>query len=128
MDSHLTLTVIAALLVWQVLLLAPMIPGKLIDTRDFSVLPKWQFNVFNAFLTSLSLASLIIAICSLLGYSWVYIPALILAIFFILVFLADLFEVFPVVKDKIPVQLLILESLSLGSAGVLAVIILQALI
>lgn len=36
MNQSLLATVTAALLVWEALLLIPMVPGKLIDTRDFS--------------------------------------------------------------------------------------------
>jgi hypothetical protein len=39
----------------------------------------------------------------------------------------DLLEIFPVVKDKLPVQLLILEAIVLGSAGVLLVIAIAGL-
>lgn len=116
------LIIIAALLVWEVLLLAPMVPGKLIDTRDFSQLPRWQYNWFNVFLTSLSLVSLVVAGFAVFGSVWALWPALILSILYIIVFAFDLFEVFPVVKDKPPVQLLILESLSLASAGVLLIV------
>ncbi|MDD2436055.1 MAG: hypothetical protein PHG27_05695 [Massilibacteroides sp.] len=115
-------TFISALLVWEVLLLAPMVPGKLIDTRDFSALPRWQFNGFNFFLTSLSLISLIVAGFAIAGNTWVFWPSLVLSLLFILVFAFDLLGIFPVVEDKLPVQLLILESISLSSAGVLFIL------
>jgi len=115
-------TSISALLVWEVLLLAPMVPGKLIDTRDFSTLPRWQFNGFNFFLTSLSLISLVVAGFAITGSTWVFWPSLVLSLLFILVFAFDLFGIFPVVKDKLPVQLLILESIGLSSAGVLFIL------
>jgi hypothetical protein len=122
MIENLLTTAVAALLVWKVLLLIPMVPGKLIDTRDFSSLPRWQYNWFNVFLTSLGLASLVVAGFAVTGNSWVFLPALVLALLYIIVCFLDLFEIFPVVKDKLPVQLLILEAIVLGSAGVLLVI------
>jgi hypothetical protein len=122
MIENLLTTAVATLLVWKVLLLIPMVPGKLIDTRDFSSLPRWQYNWFNVFLTSLGLASLVVAGFAVTGNSWVFLPALVLALLYIIVFFLDLFEIFPVVKDKLPVQLLILEAIVLGSAGVLLVI------
>lgn len=61
MNQSLLATVTAALLVWEALLLIPMVPGKLIDTRDFSPLPRWQYNGFNVYLTSLGLASFVVA-------------------------------------------------------------------
>jgi hypothetical protein len=122
MIENLLTTAVAALLVWKVLLLIPMVPGKLIDTRNFSSLPRWQYNWFNVFLTSLGLASLVVAGFAVTGNSWVFLPALVLALLYIIVCFLDLFEIFPVVKDKLPVQLLILEAIILGSAGVLLVI------
>jgi hypothetical protein len=127
MIENLLTTAVAALLVWKVLLLIPMVPGKLIDTRDFSSLPRWQFNWFNFFLTSLGLASLVVAGFAVTGNSWVFLPALVLALLYIIVCFLDLLEIFPVVKDKLPVQLLILEAIVLGSAGVLLVIAIAGL-
>jgi hypothetical protein len=120
-------TLISALLVWQVLLLAPMVPGKLIDTRDFSSLPRWQYNWFNVFLTSLGLASLVVAGFGIFGNVLIYWPALVLSILYILASASDLFEIFPVVKDKPPVQLLILEVIVLASGGILLVLSLVGL-
>jgi hypothetical protein len=122
MIENLLTTAVATLLVWKVLLLIPMVPGKLIDTRDFSSLPRWQYNWFNVFLTSLGLSSLVVAGFAVTGNSWVFLPALVLALLYIIACFLDLFEIFPVVKDKLPVQLLILEAVVLGSAGVLLVI------
>lgn len=119
---------VACLLVWQVLLLIPMVPGKLIDTRDFSELPRWQFNLFNVFLTSLGIASFAIAGAALMGSTWVFGPALVLAMCYVAVCALDLFKVFPVVKDDLPVQLLILEAILLPSGGVLAVISIAGLL
>lgn len=110
--------VVAAVLVWETLLLIPMVPGKLIDTRDFTPLPRWQFNAFNVFLTSLGLASFGVA-------AWLVVApmgaglwsALALGVLYVIVFLADLMEVFPVVPDPMPVQLLVLEAIGLASAG-----------
>lgn len=115
-------TVTAALLVWETLLLIPMVPGKLIDTRDFSPLPRWQFNSFNVLLTSLGLASIVTAGFAMTGARWTFVVAIVLGVLYVAVFAADLAEVFPVVPDPIPVQLLVLEAISLASAGVLVVV------
>jgi hypothetical protein len=93
----------------------------------FLHLPRWQFNWFNVFLTSLGLASLVVAGFAVTGNSWVFLPALVLALLYIIVCFLDLLEIFPVVKDKLPVQLLILEAIVLGSAGVLLVIAIAGL-
>ncbi|MCX5110148.1 hypothetical protein OOK13_16670 [Streptomyces sp. NBC_00378] len=125
MNQSLLGTVIAALLVWEALLLIPMVPGKLIDTRDFSPLPRWQYNSFNVYLTSLGLASFVVAGFAMAGQHWAFVAALVLSLGYIAVFAADLGAVFPVVPDPLPVQLLVLEAIALASAGVIAVIAIQ---
>ncbi|MFJ2040585.1 MULTISPECIES: hypothetical protein [unclassified Streptomyces] len=125
MNQSMSATAIAALLVWEALLLIPMVPGKLIDTRDFSPLPRWQYNGFNVYLTSLGLASFVVAGFAMAGQHWAFVAALVLSLSYIAVFAADLGAVFPVVPDPLPVQLLVLEAIALASAGVLAVIAIQ---
>jgi hypothetical protein len=121
MNETLLTTIVAALLVWEVFLLIPMVPGKLIDTRDFSTLPRWQYNLFNAFLTSLGMASLVVAGFGVMGYAWVFLPALIIGSLYVTFSFLDLFEIFPVVKDKLPLQLILLEAIVLASGGVLII-------
>jgi hypothetical protein len=121
MNETLLTTIVAALLIWEVFLLIPMVPGKLIDTRDFSTLPRWQYNLFNAFLTSLGMASLVVAGFAVMGYAWVFLPALIIGSLYVTFSFLDLFEIFPVVKDKLPLQLILLEALVLASGGVLII-------
>jgi hypothetical protein len=121
MNETLLTTIVAALLIWEVFLLIPMVPGKLIDTRDFSTLPRWQYNLFNAFLTSLGMASLVVAGFGVMGYAWVFLPALIIGSLYVTFSFLDLFEIFPVVKDKLPLQLILLEALVLASGGVLII-------
>ncbi|MFF8711400.1 hypothetical protein ACF07T_08165 [Streptomyces sp. NPDC015184] len=125
MNQSLLATVTAALLVWETLLLIPMVPGKLIDTRDFSPLPRWQYNGFNVYLTTLGLAGFVVAGFAMAGQHWAFVAALVLSIGHIAVFAADLGAVFPVVPDPLPVQLLVLEAIALASAGVLAVVAIQ---
>ncbi|GGP86573.1 hypothetical protein GCM10010231_66070 [Streptomyces sindenensis] len=114
-------------MVWEALLLIPMVPGKLVDTRDFSSLPRWQYNGFNAYLTSLGLASFVVAGFAMAGQGWVFVAALVLSLGYAVVFAADLGAVFPVVPDRLPVQLLVLEAIALASAGVGVVIAIQGI-
>lgn len=124
-----TLTTIAAgFLVWEALLLIPMVPGKLLDTRDFSPLPRWQFTLFNVFLTSLGVASFVVAGFALAGAPWAFVATLVLSVLYVAVFAADLLEVFPVVPDRSPAPLLVLEAIALASAGVGVVISIQGLV
>ncbi|MFC8850523.1 MULTISPECIES: hypothetical protein [unclassified Micromonospora] len=125
MNQFVLATVTAALLVWEALLLIPMVPGKLIDTRDFAPLPRWQFNAFNVLLTSLGLASFVTAGFAVAETRWAFPVAVVLGVLYVLVFIADLMAVFPVVPDPMPVQLLVLEAIALASAGVLVVIAIQ---
>ncbi|MFD9424223.1 MULTISPECIES: hypothetical protein [unclassified Streptomyces] len=127
MEHSLLTTLTGAFLVWEALLLIPMVPGKLVDTRDFSSLPRWQYNGFNAYLTSLGLASFVVAGFAMAGQGWVFVAALVLSLGYAVVFAADLGAVFPVVPDRLPVQLLVLEAIALASAGVGAVIAIQGI-
>lgn len=123
-----TLTIIlAALLVWETLLLIPMVPGKLIDTRDFTSLPRWQYNGFNIFLSSLGMASFAVAGFAIADQQWIFIAALVLGLLYAAVFAADLLAIFPVVRDPLPVQLLVLEAISLATAGVILVLAIRGL-
>ena len=120
---------VAAVLVWTTLLLIPMVPGKLVDTRDFSALPRWQYNSFNVLLTTFGLAGLVVAVWLVVAPSDALLWAsVVIGLFFVAVFLADLMEIFPVVPDPLPSQLLVLEVLALASAGVIIVLASAALL
>jgi len=127
MESTFLSTAAGAFLIWEALLLIPMVPGKLVDTRDFSPLPRWQYNLFNVFLSTLGVASFVVAWFVLDGQEWAFIATLVLAALYVAVFSADLFAIFPVVPDPLPVQLLILEAIALASAGVGIVIAIQGI-
>lgn len=122
------LVVLACGLVAQCLLLIPMVPGGKIDTRDFSALPRWQYRGFNVLLTTLGLATLATAALAVAGLAVAAWPALLVALLYLAVFAADLGGVFPVVEDALPVQLLVLEGLSLALAGALATLALIAVL
>lgn len=121
-------TLTACLLVALVLILIPMVPGGLVDTRDFRELPRWQFNAFNVFLTSLGIASFVVAGFALARAPWVFVAALVLAALYVAVFALDLARIFPVVTDPLPSQLLILEVIDLALGGILMVIAIEGLL
>ncbi len=114
---------LAAALAWETLALIPMVPGKLVDTRSFDTLPRWQYNSFNVFLTSLGIVSLVCTggLIAATGNGWVWL-ALALSVFYLLVFLLDLMEVFPVVPDPLPTQLLVMESMCLATSAAMVVL------
>jgi riboflavin transporter FmnP len=95
-------TAIACLLVALAFTLTPMAPGGQVDTRDFSELPRWQFNLFNVFLISLGVASLATAGFAIAEVGGSLVVALVIGILYTAVFALDLGRVFPVVKDALP--------------------------
>lgn len=127
MDTSTLGLVGGCLLVALTLILIPMVPGGLIDTRDFAPLPRWQYNTFNVFLTTLGIASFVIAGFMLAGQHWTFIAAIVLGVLYILVFASDLAQIFPVVPDRMPVQLLILEVIDLALGGVLVLVAVRGL-
>ncbi|MBD0669954.1 hypothetical protein [Streptomyces sp. CBMA156] len=60
MGHSLPVTLTGAFLAWEALLLIPVVPGKPVDTRDFSELPRRQYNAFDVFLTTLGLAGFVV--------------------------------------------------------------------
>ncbi len=127
MDPSTLLTLSACLLVALCLILVPMAPGGVVDTRDFSALPRWQYRLFNVFLVSLGLASLTTATFAVLGTE-VFFAAVVIGLLYVLVFALDLAKVFPVVEDPLPPQLLVLEVLDLALGGVLVVVAVEGLL
>lgn len=127
MDSSTLLTVTACLLVALCSILTPMAPGGQVDTRDFSALPRWQYNLFNVFLVSLGLASLVTAGLGGADVQAAMVASLVIGVLYITVFALDLGRVFPVVRDPLPSQLLVLEVINLAIAGVLVVVSIKGL-
>ena len=128
MDASALHLFVACFLVAMVLILIPMVPGGVIDTRDFAELPRWQFNTFNVFLTSLGIASFVVAGFALARAPWVFVAALVLALLYCAVFAFDLAKIFPAVTDQLPTPLIILEVIDLALGGVLAVIAIQGML
>jgi len=120
-------TAVACSLVALCFVLVPMAPGGLVDTRDFSALPRWQFSLFNVFLISLGVASLVTAGFAIAEAPGVFIAALVISALYVAVFALDLGRVFPVVADALPAQLLVLEVINLAVAGVTAVLAIKGL-
>jgi hypothetical protein len=120
-------TAVACSLVVLCFVLVPMAPGGLVDTRDFSALPRWQFSLFNVFLISLGVASLVIAGFAIAEAPGVFVAALVISALYVAVFALDLGRVFPVVADALPAQLLVLEVINLAVAGVTAVLAIKGL-
>ncbi len=121
-------TTLACLLVALCFTLTPMAPGGQVDTRDFSSLPRWQFTLFNVFLISLGVATLVTAGFALAEVRGSLVAALVIGILYVAVFALDLGRVFPVVEDALPSQLLVLEVASLAMAGVVATLAIKGML
>lgn len=121
-------TAIACLLVALCFTLTPMAPGGQVDTRDFSALPRWQFTLFNVFLIGLGVVTLVTAGFAVAEVQGSLVAAFIIGILYTAVFALDLGRVFPVVKDALPSQLLVLEVASLALAGVVVTLAIKGLV
>lgn len=121
-------TATACLLVALCFTLTPMAPGGQVDTRDFSALPRWQYTFFNIFLISLGIASLVTSGFAIAEVPGSLVAALVLGVLYTAVFALDLGRIFPVVKDALPTQLLVLEVFSLALAGVTVTLALKGIL
>ncbi|WP_180901886.1 hypothetical protein [Martelella soudanensis] len=113
--------VITTLLVASALNLALMIPGGLVETRDFSAYPSVVLGAFNVFLTVLGLGSLVLAYTITKagrGHNWSALAGL----SFVGVYLLDLGRIFPVPPNPMSTLLATLEWIGTG-LGVALVIV-----
>lgn len=118
---------VSALLMAEVLVLTPMVPGGPIEKRSFAHLPNAVFWGFNLFLISLGMASVAVAVVVLWGASWAFAAAVGLGGCYLAVFGLDLAGVFPKSPDEMSPTLLLLEVADLAIAGALIVVALQGL-
>jgi len=93
-------------------LLTILIPGGPIETRSFSHIDASILVIFNIFLTFLGMSSFILVLFLLKEIKWSYYLADIFSIFYIGVYLLDLFKIFPTSPDNMPSLLMIIEIVS----------------
>lgn len=104
--------IIPSLLIISTINLALMIPGGFVEMRGFSAYSSLVLGLFNTFLTILGLGSLVLAYLFFTNYSGYFITILV-GISYMIVYLIDLFKVFP--KSPKPMSKLLASLESLGT-------------
>ncbi|WP_293120029.1 hypothetical protein [Moorena sp. SIO4G3] len=104
---------VSALLVLSFGLLASLVPGGLIETRSFSHIDPLILGIFNTFLTSLVIVSILIVYFILKDLNWAFIVSGLCAISYFIVYALDLGTLFPVSPDPMPQALFVIELLGM---------------
>ncbi|MEM6612856.1 MAG: hypothetical protein AAF652_11510 [Cyanobacteria bacterium P01_C01_bin.72] len=102
---------VPALLALSSGLLTSLVPGGLIETRSFAHINPLILGSFNTFLTTLSLASLLLIYFAWQGYHLAFVASFIAGLSYFLVYVLDLAHLFPVSPDAMPLALLVIEIL-----------------
>ena len=102
---------VAGLLGISGIALSSLVPGGPIETRSFAHINPVTLGVFNTFLTTLTLGSLILVYFVLKSERWAMIGAALCGLSFFGVYVADLAVIFPVSPDAMPPALLTIEVL-----------------
>ena len=102
---------VPALLALSSGLLTSLVPGGLIETRSFVHINPLILGSFNTFLTTLSLASLLLVYFVWQEYRWALVASFIAGLSYFLVYVLDLGHLFPVSPDAMPLALLVIEIL-----------------
>ncbi len=102
---------VSALLILFSGLLATLVPGGPIETRNFSHINPLILGTFNTFLTSLVIISLLIVYFIFKNMNWAFIASVILGVYYLLVYALDLGTIFPVSPDSMPQTLFAIEIL-----------------
>jgi len=102
---------VSALLFISFVLLSILVPGGPIETRSFAHIDPLILGMFNTFLTSLAIASVLLIYFVLKNVKWAYVVSMICGISYFLVYTLDLATIFPVSPDSMPQALFIIEIL-----------------
>ncbi|NET85071.1 MAG: hypothetical protein F6J94_25095 [Moorea sp. SIO1F2] len=104
---------VSALLVLSFGLLASLVPGGLIETRSLSHIDPLILGIFNTFLTSLVIVSLLIVYFIFKDLKWAFIVSGLCGISYFIVYALDLGTLFPVSPDPMPQALFVIEVLGM---------------
>jgi hypothetical protein len=100
---------VAGLLGISGIALSSLVPGGPIETRSFAHINPLTLGIFNTFLTTLALGSLILVYFVLKSERWAMVGAALCGLSFFGVYVADLAVIFPVSPDAMPPALLAIE-------------------
>lgn len=100
---------ISGLLILSSGLLGSLVPGGLIETRDFSHINPITLGAFNTFLTVLAIGSILLVYFIFREAKWAFIVSAICGISYFLVYVLDLGVIFPVSRDPMPTALFVIE-------------------
>lgn len=103
----------AGLLVLSSISLSVLVPGGPIETRSFSHINPIILGVFNTFLTTLGILSLLLVYFVLKQKRWAFIISKVCGLSYFLVYGLDLAGIFPVSPDYMPKALLNVEILGI---------------
>ncbi|NEP25258.1 hypothetical protein [Moorena sp. SIO3I6] len=104
---------VSGLLVLSFGLLGSLIPGGSIETRSFSHIDPLILGIFNTFLTSLVIVSLLIVYFIFKDLKWAFIVSGLCGISYFIVYALDLGTLFPVSPDPMPQALFVIEVLGM---------------
>lgn len=96
---------VPALLLLSAIMLAALIPGGPVETRNFAHIDPVILGGFNAFLTILGLASIFLVYLTFRGQPAAFIAAALCGLGYFLIYVLDLLKIFPVSPDPMPVAL-----------------------
>jgi len=109
-------------------LLGVLIPGGPIETRNFSHISPVILGAFNTFLTLLGIASIMIIYFIFKHKAWAFLASLVCGVSYFLVYVLDLWNIFPVSSDPMPNALYIIEMLGLIASIPLMIFSVQGMI
>jgi hypothetical protein len=100
---------VSALLLLSAFMLAILIPGGPIETRNFSHISPVVLGMFNVFLTTLGLLSMLLIYFTLAGGRDAFAVSALLGASYFVVYALDLGNLFPVSSDPMPQALRVIE-------------------
>ncbi|TWU21444.1 hypothetical protein Pla52o_36290 [Novipirellula galeiformis] len=110
MDKPLLSRISLSLLLFaSFVLLASLVPGGPIETRDFSHINPAILAAFNLFLATLGIVRIVAAFLVRPGSTPVYWASVVIGFCYFLVYVLDLANVFPKSPDSMPPLLLVIE-------------------
>lgn len=100
--TKITRSAVPLLLILSGAMLAVLVPGGPIETRNFSHIDPLILGAFNTFLTVLGIGSIFIAFFAYKARRTAFMPSALCGLGYFLVYILDLFRIFPVSPDPMP--------------------------